>query len=110
MSNTTTLFAMEDGPENSKPMTDMGQTEKSDSGSKTTPSGATGEANIWSSIDKRKNEFPKAYRGLYQRAMEGNSRQAAIRANCLMCMGYQPGEVQKCTAVACPLHPYRLRG
>jgi hypothetical protein len=31
-----------------------------------------------------------------------------IRAKCLDCCCHQPGEVQKCTAVACTLHPFRF--
>jgi hypothetical protein len=32
----------------------------------------------------------------------------AIRAKCLDCCVYQPGEVRKCVAVKCPLWPYRM--
>jgi hypothetical protein len=32
----------------------------------------------------------------------------AIRAKCLDCVGYQPGEVRKCVAVTCPLWPFRM--
>lgn len=31
----------------------------------------------------------------------------AIRASCVLCMGAQPKEVAKCTAVTCPLHKFR---
>ena len=30
---------------------------------------------------------PERYRGMYQRAMNGNSLRAAARAHCLVCMG-----------------------
>lgn len=32
----------------------------------------------------------------------------AIRAKCLDCSCWQPSEVRNCTAVDCPLHPFRL--
>jgi len=32
----------------------------------------------------------------------------AMRAKCLDCVGYQPGEVRKCVAVTCPLWPFRM--
>ncbi len=32
----------------------------------------------------------------------------AIRANCLDCMCYQPGEVAKCSHTECALYPYRF--
>ena len=34
----------------------------------------------------------------------------AIRQKCLDCSGGRPGEVRKCTAVACDLWPYRMGG
>jgi hypothetical protein len=54
------------------------------------------------------NEYPPSTRESYRRAMEGRSRKAAIRAFCVMCMGYQPHHVRGCTAPWCPLYPYRL--
>jgi len=32
----------------------------------------------------------------------------AIRAFCVHCMGFQTHEVSKCTAMNCPLFPYRM--
>lgn len=32
----------------------------------------------------------------------------SIRAKCLECCGYQNREVELCTALACPLFPYRM--
>ena len=32
----------------------------------------------------------------------------AIRANCIMCMGYQMYEVRDCTSPQCPLYPFRM--
>ena len=54
------------------------------------------------------NEYPHSTRESYRKAMEGRSRKAAIRAFCVMCMGYQPHHVRGCTAPECPLYPYRL--
>ena len=54
------------------------------------------------------DEYPPSTRESYRRAMEGRSRKAAIRAFCVMCMGYQPHHVRGCTAPGCPLYPYRL--
>jgi len=42
--------------------------------------------------------------------LEGRGRGTlnyAIRAKCLDCCCWQPGEVSKCTAVHCPLWPFR---
>ena len=54
------------------------------------------------------NEYPPSTQESYRRAMEGRSRKAAIRAFCVMCMGFQPHHVRGCTAPWCPLYPYRL--
>ena len=32
----------------------------------------------------------------------------AIRAKCIDCCGFQTKEVRLCTAVNCPLHPFRM--
>jgi hypothetical protein len=56
------------------------------------------------------DSIPKKYRGIYDRAMTGRSQAAAIRAHCLMCVGWQREEVKLCTAPTCPLYPYRLTG
>ena len=61
-------------------------------------------------IAKRRSDIPTAYRGTYDRAMSGNSRQAAMHAFCLECMGWQREEVRVCTSYACPLFPYRPYG
>lgn len=52
--------------------------------------------------------IPDQYRGQYDRAMAGKSRQAAMRVNCLMCCGWQAAEVRKCTITDCPCYPYRM--
>ena len=59
-------------------------------------------------VAMRIQDVPERYRGLYRRAMTGKSRRAAVRANCLMCCGWQFVEVERCTAPTCPLYPYRL--
>ncbi len=110
MNNNKPLFAMEDGPELSKLMSDTAPVEKIDSRGKPGPLNEGLRVNIWSSIEKLAKDFPEPYRGHYLKAMEGKSRRAAIRANCLMCMGYHSLDVQKCTAPACPLYPYRTGG
>jgi hypothetical protein len=95
---------------NDKPMDDTAQGKIVDSGSVEGRIKATQRKNSWSSIDQRTKEFPKLYRGHYLRGMKGDSRRAAIRTNCLMCMGYHLNDVENCTAMACPLFPYRMRG
>jgi hypothetical protein len=64
----------------------------------------------WRSIQARAEQFPKAFRGHYLRAMVGKSQRSAIRAHCLMCMGYNLAQIRECSAPACPLYPYRLKG
>jgi hypothetical protein len=47
--------------------------------------------------------------GEFQRAgIDGVAILAVVRAKCLDCCGYQPEEVRKCVAVACPNWPYRM--
>lgn len=55
-------------------------------------------------------DVPPKYRPLYRRAMTGKSRKAAIRAHCLMCVGWFESEARSCTARNCPLYPYLTRG
>ncbi len=56
----------------------------------------------------REYEIPKKYQAVYRRAMTGKSRKDSIRAHCLMCCGWQEVEVEKCTAMLCPLYPHRM--
>jgi hypothetical protein len=56
-----------------------------------------------------RREVPKKYRGLYERAMQGKSRKAAMHAFCLECCYWQIKEVQLCSDTGCPLFPYRPR-
>jgi len=58
-------------------------------------------------IAQRREQMPRGYRGIYDRAMSGKSRKAAMRAFCLECVGWQIHEVFSCTDTACPLYPYR---
>jgi hypothetical protein len=52
-------------------------------------------------------EVPKMYQGVYNRAMTGNSRKAAMHAFCAECVGYVGAEIKNCTDSGCPLYPYR---
>jgi hypothetical protein len=36
------------------------------------------------------------------------SRRNAVREKCLDCCGYERKEVRLCTAIHCPLYPYRM--
>jgi len=56
---------------------------------------------------RRLADCPPKFRKLYRRAWGGKSRQSAIRAHCLECVGWSPREVALCTAPACPLYEYR---
>ena len=58
-------------------------------------------------IRERRGQMPKLYRGIYNKAMTGKSRKAAMRAFCLECVAWQINEVFQCTDAACPLYPYR---
>lgn len=52
-------------------------------------------------------EAPMSCRGILERAYNGNSKAAGIKAFCLRCVGYIRADVQGCTSYGCPLHPYR---
>jgi hypothetical protein len=56
---------------------------------------------------KKLAEIPPAYRQTYKRAMTGKSLRAATTAFCQECCGYQREEIKLCTAIDCPLYPYR---
>ena len=66
--------------------------------------------NIWSDQNERLEEIPKIYQNFYKQALKGKSRRSAIKIHCLMCVGYDREEVKKCTAPACPLYLYRIKG
>ena len=52
-------------------------------------------------------DIPKKYSSMAQRAAQGKSRKAAIRIFCLACLGWSEAETASCTALDCPLRPYR---
>ncbi len=52
-------------------------------------------------------QMPKSCRAVYQKAMTGSSRKAAMQAFCQECMGWVVTEVYVCTDAGCPLYPYR---
>jgi len=58
-------------------------------------------------VADRLSQMPVTCRNTYLRAMRGKSMAAAIKAHCLECCGWQRREVEMCTALACPLYPYR---
>jgi hypothetical protein len=60
-----------------------------------------------SSIERRLCQMPNHCRRVYLRAVGGRSPRAAIKSFCLECVGWQRSEVRRCTALACPLWPYR---
>jgi hypothetical protein len=53
------------------------------------------------------DEVPVSYRATFNRAYSTNSRNAAIRAFCLRCVGYLREDVRNCTAQGCPLWTHR---
>lgn len=58
-------------------------------------------------IQQIKEHIPDIYKAAYDKAMEGKSKTAAIKAFCLECICWQREGIRKCTATACPLYPYR---
>jgi len=58
-------------------------------------------------ITRRRDDIPKPYRRTYDRALSGRSLKAAVKAQCLECMGWQREEVRACASYPCPLWPYR---
>jgi hypothetical protein len=52
-------------------------------------------------------DIPNKYRVLYQKAISGTSRAAAIRVFCLICLGFSENEVKNCSDTTCPLYAYR---
>jgi hypothetical protein len=53
------------------------------------------------------SNIPKSYRGNYKKAMDTNSKAAAIKSKCLDCTNWQRKEIEFCPANTCPLHPHR---
>lgn len=58
-------------------------------------------------ISKRLTAIPRTMRSVYDKAVGGHSRSAAIKAFCQECCGYNRAAIRDCTALACPLWPYR---
>ena len=54
----------------------------------------------------RARQMPESSRRTYVRACAG-SRTAAIKAQCMECLGWSRSDVRQCTALACPLWPVR---
>ena len=57
-------------------------------------------------MDWRTPDVPGRYRTLYEQGRAGKAK-AAIRCHCLMCVGWEAGEVELCTATGCPLYTLR---
>jgi len=58
-------------------------------------------------IMERLAQIPKAYRGIYKKAVQGKSLRATINAQCLDCVYWQRKEVSLCTDLACPSYAVR---
>lgn len=59
-------------------------------------------------IIKRANDTPKSARLGYLRATcKLCSPKSAIKAFCMMCIGYERDEITHCSAYACPLYAFR---
>lgn len=59
-------------------------------------------------IDKRIADAGELYRPLMRRAFEGDcSPRQAIKAQCLICVGYDRDSVTNCTGYSCPLWTFR---
>ena len=51
-----------------------------------------------------------AFHAKYREAQTTNSRKAAIRAMCGMCMGGSTKGIKDCTSPSCPLYRFRITG
>jgi len=58
-------------------------------------------------IARRIAEIPKKYRKIYKKAVEDNSKTAAIQSFCLECVCWQKNEVINCSCPTCPLFDVR---
>ena len=54
----------------------------------------------------REPGIPAKYRKVYDQGRAGKAK-AAIRCHCLMCVGWESAEVERCTAIGCPLYTLR---
>jgi len=53
-----------------------------------------------------RSEVPTYYRNLVEQVADG-SKAAAVKLNCLQCVGFERAEVTKCTSVQCPMWAFR---
>ena len=58
-------------------------------------------------IQNRRSFIPKAFRGIYDRAVSGSSLRAAVNAQCLECVCWSTQAIRDCSDVGCPLHAVR---
>jgi hypothetical protein len=58
-------------------------------------------------IEQHLSDMPKACRGIYKKAVQGNSLRACINSQCLECTGWHRKEITLCTCLACPLYTVR---
>jgi len=56
---------------------------------------------------RHRDDIPRKYRRLYDKAVSGKSMKAAIHIFCLDCCGYRKEEVRDCSSPECSLFPYR---
>lgn len=66
----------------------------------------TATPNREAQIQERLAQMPPRYQKLYLKALAGN-RPAAVRAQCLECVGWVKEEVRLCTDAGCPLYTIR---
>jgi hypothetical protein len=60
--------------------------------------------------DRRYLDGVGRWQALYERALGGRDRAAAIRAACLLCGGWSGPDARDCWDTACPLWPFRIDG
>jgi len=58
-------------------------------------------------VQDYEKQIPRKYRPKYRRAMQGHARTDAVQVKCLECCQWIRREVYECSAVTCPLYPYR---
>lgn len=65
-------------------------------------------------VDKRVAESGPLYRTIMLKAYKGDaSPRSAIKAQCLICVGYDRDAITHCTGYSCPLwayRPYQIEG
>jgi hypothetical protein len=59
-------------------------------------------------ITKVLSQAPESAKGCLQEAFSGSaSPRRAIKAFCLVCVGFERESIKNCTSLACPLWKYR---